>query len=518
MNLESLNAKMRETYHAAGIKGKGITFAVFDTGVNEYGLLKGHLIGDGDDVKGHGTWVAEQLLRYCPEAEIASFKIVWPSDVAEACEDVIERAKGGERVIVNMSMATDADWIKPYVDAVVAAGVPFVCAAGNDGEERLDQFPSCFESPITVAALDQAGKKAYFSTWHDEVDFADYGVQVEGIGVDGKKMVASGTSMATPQVAGKLGLLMCANPKMTEPEAYERFKSLAEDLNRQGRDPQTGFGFVALPTPEAKKEEKEAVKMRILKLVPKPRMQGEDVRELQRLLKAAGGYVEIDGVFGPATKAAVKAFQHKAGLAEDGIVGEKTWKALLGETPAPIDKDRAELAEDFTAWLRMMVGDYYIIGAQGHELTREYLDKRYKAKPAYFSDGRYEWLRGEIDRSAAMGRKIYCEDCSGLFFKANEMMGIIPENDLTADGLWGKCDEIEFAEVKPLDILFQESGGRMIHMAVVGADGVYEAAGTAYGVVFRPMDKLLDRTVKNLATGKFEAKKAWTHAGRIRIK
>lgn len=515
MDLKTINHKMRTTYHDAGIRGKGITFAVFDTGVNEYGLLKGHLTGDGDDVKGHGTWVAEQLLRYCPEANIVSYKIKWPSDVAEACEDVIERKKGGERIIVNMSMATTAEWIKPYVDAVVAAGVPFVCAAGNDGEERLDQFPSCFESPITVAALDKSGKKAYFSTWHDEVDFSDYGVNVEGIGIDGQTMYASGTSMATPQVAGKIGLLMSANPKMTEPEVYEALKDAAEDLNKQGRDPLTGYGFIALPVPH-KKEEEEVIKMRLLKLVPKPRMQGADVRELQGLLNENGAYIEIDGVFGPATDAAVRAYQRANGLTVDGIVGEKTWASLKGDAPEEPDKDREALAEDMTAWLRMMVGDHYIIGGQGHELTREYLDRRYEAAPAYFSDGRYEWLRGEIDRAEALGRKLYCEDCSGLFFAVNAMIGIIPEKDMTADGLWGKCEEINFFEIRPLDILFQEVDGKMEHMAIVGTDGVYEAAGTAYGVQYRSMDKLLDRAVFNRMTGKIDTKRAWTHAGRLR--
>lgn len=53
---------------------------------------------------------------------------------------------------------------------------------------------------------------------------------------------------------------------------------------------------------------------------------GESVKILQRELKIA-----VDGVFGPATEAAVKEFQTSKGMEADGIVGFYTWQALLGE-------------------------------------------------------------------------------------------------------------------------------------------------------------------------------------------
>jgi len=56
------------------------------------------------------------------------------------------------------------------------------------------------------------------------------------------------------------------------------------------------------------------------------------VRGLQRRLVAAGSdELEIDGEFGPATEAAVKAFQEDAGIDVDGIVGPQTWGALTPE-------------------------------------------------------------------------------------------------------------------------------------------------------------------------------------------
>jgi peptidoglycan hydrolase-like protein with peptidoglycan-binding domain len=53
------------------------------------------------------------------------------------------------------------------------------------------------------------------------------------------------------------------------------------------------------------------------------------VRTLQQLLRAHGKNVAVDGLFGPATDAAVRTFQASRGLAVDGIVGPHTWSALI---------------------------------------------------------------------------------------------------------------------------------------------------------------------------------------------
>lgn len=77
--------------------------------------------------------------------------------------------------------------------------------------------------------------------------------------------------------------------------------------------------------------------------------QGETVKELQQLLLDYGMYVYldnsgacvypgievIDGIFGSKTEAAVKLFQGKMFLVQDGIVGDKTWRALY--KGAPVD-------------------------------------------------------------------------------------------------------------------------------------------------------------------------------------
>jgi peptidoglycan hydrolase-like protein with peptidoglycan-binding domain len=57
--------------------------------------------------------------------------------------------------------------------------------------------------------------------------------------------------------------------------------------------------------------------------------QQHPVQTLQYLLRARGHNLTVDGIFGPATAAAVRAFQQQEGLAVDGIVGPVTWQALV---------------------------------------------------------------------------------------------------------------------------------------------------------------------------------------------
>ena len=64
----------------------------------------------------------------------------------------------------------------------------------------------------------------------------------------------------------------------------------------------------------------------------RPGDKGSDVKKLQRALKAVGVYSgKIDGVYGKGTTAAVKAYQKKHGLTQDGVAGQVTLKTLFGE-------------------------------------------------------------------------------------------------------------------------------------------------------------------------------------------
>lgn len=67
-----------------------------------------------------------------------------------------------------------------------------------------------------------------------------------------------------------------------------------------------------------------------------PGATGDVVRRAQRAVRRTPNLgVVVDGIFGPATEAAIKAFQDGAGLAVDGVVGPATWSALPNGAPMP---------------------------------------------------------------------------------------------------------------------------------------------------------------------------------------
>lgn len=73
--------------------------------------------------------------------------------------------------------------------------------------------------------------------------------------------------------------------------------------------------------------------------------EGDEVADLQMLLNSKYGYdLDVDGIFGRATENAVKDFQRKHGLTDDGVVGPKTWKALgvTGNTNPTADNGNNE--------------------------------------------------------------------------------------------------------------------------------------------------------------------------------
>ena len=83
---------------------------------------------------------------------------------------------------------------------------------------------------------------------------------------------------------------------------------------------------------------------------------GHPIKTLQYLLGARGRGVVVDGVFGPRTEAAVKAFQASRGLAADGIVGPVTWPALAVEVRQGSEGDAVKgVQEEFQ--FRNLSGD-----------------------------------------------------------------------------------------------------------------------------------------------------------------
>lgn len=114
------------------------------------------------------------------------------------------------------------------------AGILFVAAAGNSGSnnDSEPEYPASYDldNIISVAAVDNAGAMAYFSCFgKTSVDVAAPGVNVYST-IPGGFDSWSGTSMASPHVAGVAALLKSANPEMTAAQIKERIIKTASPM------------------------------------------------------------------------------------------------------------------------------------------------------------------------------------------------------------------------------------------------------------------------------------------------
>ena len=121
------------------------------------------------------------------------------------------------------------------VEAVEAAGILFVAAAGNSGNDidLAPSYPASYrnEAVISVAAIDQAGNLANFSNYGSEsVDLAAPGVGVLSTHLNGRYRVLSGTSMAAPHVSGVAALLLSTEPLLSVSALKARLNTTIKPL------------------------------------------------------------------------------------------------------------------------------------------------------------------------------------------------------------------------------------------------------------------------------------------------
>jgi subtilisin family serine protease len=124
-------------------------------------------------------------------------------------------------------------------------GTVIVAAAGNGGNST-PSYPAAYPEVISVAATDNADARARFSTFNDDVEVAAPGVDVLSSQMGGGYVTMSGTSMATPHVAGVVALIAGHSPNLTPADIRTRLDAAADDKGAAGRDPELGFGRVTL--------------------------------------------------------------------------------------------------------------------------------------------------------------------------------------------------------------------------------------------------------------------------------
>jgi thermitase len=126
-----------------------------------------------------------------------------------------------------------------------ATGAVIVAAAGNDGDATLN-YPAAYPNVVSVAATDDTDARASFSNANADVEIAAPGVDVLSTWNDGAYNTISGTSMATPHVAGVAAVIRTKNPGLTAAQVVSKLDSSVDDLGAAGRDQSFGFGRVNL--------------------------------------------------------------------------------------------------------------------------------------------------------------------------------------------------------------------------------------------------------------------------------
>lgn len=118
-----------------------------------------------------------------------------------------------------------------------------VAAAGNGGNGSY-LYPASYPAIMSVAATDSSNNIASFSQYNDQVDIAAPGVAVKStVGIDGYESW-SGTSMASPHVAGVAMLLWNNHPDCTNAQIRSAMEKTAQDAGTIGRDDYYGNGIV----------------------------------------------------------------------------------------------------------------------------------------------------------------------------------------------------------------------------------------------------------------------------------
>ena len=270
--------------HDAGFTGAGVRIAIIDTGIDldhpdlvaniEAGLGRNcYSGGPPQDGHGHGTHVAGTaaapsnglgVVGVAPSARLVPVKVLsdtgtgdW-SNVICGIDYLTGLATDGDPSndvrVANMSLGdvgtlgTCSDGgLRQAICQSVAAGITYVAAAGNSASDAATFVPAAYPEVIAVSAIadfdGEAGgaagchldfasftfncddQLASFSNFGSVVDVAAPGVSVYSTWTGGGYQAISGTSMASPHVAGVAALVRAANPTLSPAQV----KSLIED-------------------------------------------------------------------------------------------------------------------------------------------------------------------------------------------------------------------------------------------------------------------------------------------------
>ncbi|MBN1889483.1 MAG: S8 family serine peptidase [Thermoflexales bacterium] len=164
----------------------------------------------------------------------------WYSDIIAG---IVYAADNGARV-VNLSLggSEDSQALRAAVDYARSRGVLVMAASGNTGGAVL--YPAAYEPVLAVAATDATDERASFSNQGPQVDLAAPGTDIYSTWYLGNYFTKSGTSMATPHVAGTAALVWSRRPDLAVSQVISQLLETADDAGTAGVDAATGHGRV----------------------------------------------------------------------------------------------------------------------------------------------------------------------------------------------------------------------------------------------------------------------------------
>jgi subtilisin family serine protease len=240
--------------------GAGVVVAVLDTGVDAaHPELAGQIApggwnvlinspdtrdlgngvdddGDGlaDEMTGHGTHVAGIVAQTAPAAGIMPVKVLDSDGVGDAfyvAAGIYQAIASGADVI-NLSLGStfDSRVIAEAVAAAHEAGIVVVAAAGNADRETPPEYPAIDAHALGIAATDGNDGKSEFSNYHQRLSLSAPGTDIVSSFPGGGYARWSGTSMATPWVAGAAAVVLERAPALTPDEVGARLAAAADPI------------------------------------------------------------------------------------------------------------------------------------------------------------------------------------------------------------------------------------------------------------------------------------------------
>ena len=242
--IDAVDVALNQSYKYVST-GAGTLIYVVDTGVYAgHTDLAGRVIpgytavddGNGTgDCNGHGTHVAGTAAGttygVAKSARIVAVRVLdcsgsgYSSSVVAGINWAVASHPGGPGII-NLSLGGPANSaIDAAVEAATAAGLVVVAAAGNSGADACQFSPARAASALTIGATDQSDARASYSNFGGCVDMYAPGSAITSAWISGStsSRSLSGTSMASPHVAGMVARLQQAQPGISLGGIYQTF-------------------------------------------------------------------------------------------------------------------------------------------------------------------------------------------------------------------------------------------------------------------------------------------------------